>query len=120
MEGGYSPAIEEQVRASQASYSDRSDLGPAPQIVTTNAFAADLLVRNILAWFYPGLVDSIPTYLQFEELVPALENLSHLFPRDPDCPICGDAFEAARGWGEELPRNQRFARPADEELPREN
>lgn len=120
VQGGYSSEIEDQVRASQASYSNRADLGPAPQIITTNAFAASLLVRNILTWFYPGLVESIPTYLQFEELVPSIEDLTELFPRNPDCPLCGNHFEAERGWGDEPPFSKSFALPVDEKFPNES
>jgi hypothetical protein len=103
VKGGYSPVILEETRKAQASYSNRPDLQPVPQIVTTNAFAATLIVRNLLCWLYPGLVESIPTYLQFEELAPSLEDLSGLFPRKPDCPYCGDHFEAERGWGDVSP-----------------
>ncbi|MCA9442780.1 MAG: ThiF family adenylyltransferase [Candidatus Omnitrophica bacterium] len=111
VEGGYSSQIEDQVRASQASYSNRPDLGPAPQIITTNALAASFLIRNILAWFYPGLTESVPSYLQFEELLPAIENLSSLFPRNPECPICGDSFVAERGWGDLSPAQKGFIQP---------
>ncbi len=113
VEGGYSSEIEDQIRTSQASYSDRPDLGPAPQIITTNAFAASLLVRNILAWFYPGLTTTVPAYLQFEELLPAIENLSDLFPCNPECPICGDSFEAEQGWGDLSPPRKGFVQPKE-------
>ena len=114
VQGGYSREIEEEVRIAQSSYSDNPDLDPAPQVVTTNTFAATLLVRNILAFFYPGLVERIPTYLQFEELVPSIEDLSGLFPRNPNCPICGEGFEAERGWADVPPTNELFEHPADD------
>jgi len=119
VKGGYATEIEEHVRHSQASYSDRPDLAPDPQVITTNTFAATLLVRNFLAWCYPGLVPRIPTYLQFEELAPSIRDLSALFPRKPDCPICGDGFEAHRGWGDNTPVEKLFEQPLIDEAAEE-
>jgi molybdopterin/thiamine biosynthesis adenylyltransferase len=114
VEGGYGPRIEEEVRQAQASYSDRPDLAPAPQVVTTNAFAASLVVRNILSYFYPGLVSHVPAYLQFEELEPSVQDLSHFFPRRPGCPVCGDGFEAERGWADSSPLKRLLQSPVDD------
>ncbi len=115
VEAGYPSDIEEQVRLSQASYSDRPGLAPDPQVITTNCFAATLLVRNILAWLYPGLVPRIPSYLQFEELAPLISDLSLVFPRNPACPVCGDSLEAHRAWGDHSPVRDLFESPPDEE-----
>lgn len=111
--GGYSPDIIEQTRKSQASYSDNPELQPVPQVVTTNAFAASLLIRNLMCWLYPKLVERIPTYLQYDELTPTIEDLSSLFPCKSDCPLCGEAFEAERGWGDASPVRDLFIQPQE-------
>lgn len=81
-------------------------LTPA-EVVTTNATAAALAMRNLLAFVTGHLARPVPTYLYYDETVPVLVDASRAFPRRPDCPVCGTTDGAVACWGDELPPRLR-------------
>ena len=110
--GEVGPCYEAARERARASYViGHPEITTPPSVVTLNHAAANLLVRQILHWLCPGLSGTLASYLLYDEGVPTIRDLSAAFPRDPDCPLCGDGLNSVRGWGDHLPESLRVMAP---------
>jgi molybdopterin/thiamine biosynthesis adenylyltransferase len=96
-------AIVEKARASYITGS-RASLPTPASVVTLLGQLGTLLTRQVLYYLAAlgGAEASFPRHLVWDEIPLALQDLSPLWRRSPDCPICGEG--APWGYGDAAPR----------------
>jgi molybdopterin/thiamine biosynthesis adenylyltransferase len=94
----------------RSGYLRGTDLTPG-EVVTTNMAAATLALRNLLGLLGGHLPRPVPTYLFYDELQPAVLDLSAHYPQRMDCPICGPGAFSIVAWGDRLPASLVLSDP---------
>lgn len=109
------PARSEKIRSG---YLRETEENPG-EVVTINVAAANLAVRNLLAYLGGHLTRPVPTYLLYDELAPTIHDFTRSYRRREDCSICAANSTSIQGWGDELPPRLRLANPPEnaEDLP---
>ena len=94
LKSDFAPEYSEMVTAAKQSYiKGFRDPGPTPaSVITLHAQCANLLVRHILYYLSDISDEQIPLHLVFDEIPisNAFQDLTPLFPRNDNCPICGN------------------------------
>lgn len=88
----YAPEYEEMIRDARRSYiRGYRDLGPTPgSIITLHSMASMMLLRSII-YYLSSITDEQVGLVQLWDEVPqVVQDLTPLFPRQKDCPVCGD------------------------------
>jgi len=95
------------------------DMGPTPaSVVTLHAQCANLLVRHIIYYLSDISPKPIPLHLVYDEIPieHAFQDLTSLFPRKEDCPVCGTSGYWAYGdWAPGIPKKDELENELDKE-----
>jgi molybdopterin/thiamine biosynthesis adenylyltransferase len=108
------PKIEDEILQSslQIGYIQDSDLPTPVSVVTINAVIAAIGVRMLLSYF--SGIGKTPSYLIYDELGLQLRDVSSVFKKRIDCPLCGSGDSSSFGWGDDLPSNLKMMEPTEE------
>ncbi|MFQ6044105.1 MAG: hypothetical protein ACE5PV_24890, partial [Candidatus Poribacteria bacterium] len=116
------PKIEDLIKKSslQIGYIQDSDLPTPVSVVTINAIIAAVGVRMLLS--YISGISKTPSYLIYDELELQFSDVSNVFKKRSDCPLCGQGENSLFGWGDNLPERLKMIEPSneiEEEMPQE-
>ena len=96
----------------QIGYIQDSDLPTPVSVVTINAIIAAVGVRLLLS--YISGIGKTPSYLIYDELELQFRDVSNVFKKRQDCPLCGRGENSFFGWGDNIPERLKMIEPYEE------